>query len=110
AGNWRIEFYEGDICLLKKEFTVKQPGDHPTRKASIKITSVSFCETDKGGNVLRPQSNKVFTDFMFLSPYVTYEVIEKGKPVDIWYKIYDPYGILQTGNESKQGFTWHGIL
>lgn len=107
-GIWRIEFYEGDVCLLVKGFTVHPLSSSQSvqpKDASIRITSVTFCETNKDGDNLR--EGTVWTDYMYLNPCIKYDVIKKGEPLDLWYKIYKPNGNLLTGNESKRGFTWH---
>ncbi len=80
------------------------------KTGAIEIVDVKFKDTGVEGNVIRGTDCKLDTNVEYLTPQITYKVLQTGSPVEIWYKIYSPSGILIFGDKSKAGFTWKGAV
>lgn len=79
-------------------------------KTPLKITGVTFCDYDYDNNrALTPNGGTLYTDTMYLTPTITYDVLNPIGNVEIWYKLYEPSGSLHNNN-SKPGFTWKGVV
>lgn len=77
---------------------------------TIQIKDVKFRDEDFNGNVIRNSGSKLYSDVEYLTPEITYQVLQIGSPIDVWYKIYSPKGVLLSSNNSKAGFTWKGSI
>ena len=81
-----------------------------TNRLTIQIKDVKFKDEDFDGNIIRDSGSRLYSDVEYLAPQITYQVLQTGAPIDIWYKIYSPNGSLIYGNDSKAGFTWKGTV
>lgn len=87
-----------------------KPNPTKTNRLTIQIKDVKFKDEDFDGNIIRDSGSRLYSDVEYLAPQITYQVLQTGAPIDIWYKIYSPNGSLIYGNDSKAGFTWKGTV
>lgn len=95
--------YNGN--LLKS--VVKPP---QTNTFSIKILDVKFGDEDENSNLTRNFGSQLYTDVCYLKPRITVQILKTGQPIDVWYKIYSPSGVLMEGVSAKTGYTWKGSV
>ena len=108
------EFLEAMIKEDEKKsiefFISSEPFNESKQKSEITIEKIEFGDRDNDGNTHRNFGEKLYTDVEYLKPKVTYEVINVGDKIELWYKIYSPSGKLLSGKNAKEGFTWRGYL
>lgn len=105
---WGKALHEAAISNTSLIRSIVKPAK--TNSLKIQIKEVKFGDEDQNGNYNRAIGSELYTDVEYLKPQITYQVLQTSAPIDIWYKIYSPKGILQEGSNSKPGFTWKGSV
>lgn len=67
----------------------------------FKITGVSFSDEDYDGNVISQAGSKLYTNTTYLTPNLSYTVLNTAGNVEIFYKIIDPNGSVMTSATTK---------
>lgn len=67
----------------------------------FKITGVSFSDEDYDGNVISQAGSKLYTNTTYLTPNLSYTVLNSAGNVEIFYKIIDPNGSVMTSATTK---------
>lgn len=105
---WGKALYESATFKGNLLKTVVKPAT--SNISSIKITGVQFGDEDENFNMVRFYGSRLYTDVCYLKPRITVQILKVGQPVEVWYKIYSPSGILKKGINTKAGYTWKGIV
>ena len=67
----------------------------------FKITNVTFADISPSGNITRSAGSPLYTDVAYLSPVVSYEVLNIAGNIELSYKIIDPRGNVKTSANAK---------
>ena len=117
-GEYIIELYYSNKCIFKDTFTIHSltarstpkvaaPRTTPTTSPStsssapVRITKVTFLDTDSKGSTIHDEGSKLYTDTTFLSPKIYFDVLSPCSSSDLFIKITAPNGSVMTSNMSS---------
>ena len=116
-GEYYIELYYNNKCIFKDTFTIHSlsgstpkpkvtaPTTTPTpstrSSAPVKITKVTFLDTDANGNIIHDEGSKLYTDTTYLCPKIYFDVLSPCSASDLFIKITAPNGVVMTQNMSS---------
>lgn len=74
------------------------------------ITDVKFANTDNYGNIETDYGYKIYSRrSMFIKPRIKYNGLS-SKEITLYYKIFNPDGILLTGDKSPSGYSYYSRI
>ena len=86
------------------------PTPPPPRRATLRVTGVEFRNVDVNGNQVGTGVVDGSERIFYLRPLVNCQILEPSESKDVWYKIFTPGGKLLSGDSSRAGYTWHGVV
>ena len=86
------------------------PTPPPPRRATLRITGVEFRNVDEDGNQVGTGVVDGSERIYYLRPLVNCQILEPSESKEVWYKIFSPGGQLLSGNSSRAGYTWRGVV
>ena len=86
------------------------PTPPPPRRATLRITGVEFRNVDEQGNQVGTGVVDGSERIYYLRPLVNCQILEPSESKEVWYKIFSPGGQLFSGNSSRAGYTWRGVV
>ena len=91
---------------------IAEEQSRPALESEVKIEKVEFADRDTKGATRHDFGSKLYTDVCILKPRVTYQVLQTGESIVLWYKIISPSGVpeISTGDDVRPGFTWKGTI
>lgn len=81
-------------------------------KYPLNLVSISFNNVDTNNEVLKSESY-IFTksEVKFIQPVIKYNSnLQTSSELNVYYKIFDPNGKLQSGTRSPAGYSWYGTV
>ncbi|MDR2130907.1 MAG: hypothetical protein LBP56_07075 [Odoribacteraceae bacterium] len=101
----RTDFFLVDNANGKSvRINIEQAGK--TISTGLTITDLQFANSDYDGEIISDFGSVLYNTMQYLTPKITYDNIGPGSTITLYFKIIDPDGVLDTGSDSPEGYSY----